>query len=257
MIDVDAVLDLAVKVESDRELTKAQEDRKAVQLHEQWRVKLQEDFDMPYMQALRSFLVERKKAGRTIYPPGKHIFRSLNLTPIDTVQVVIIGQDPYHGVGQANGLCFSVTPPVSPPPSLINIIKELYRDIKGREPTSQEIQQNADLSRWAEQGVLLLNAILTVEANAAGSHASKGWEKFTDRVVSIINEHCENVVFLLWGAYAQKKCHMLDAKKHCVLKSVHPSPLSAHRGFLGCAHFSKANAYLQKVGREPIKWLVS
>lgn len=200
------------------------------------------------MQALRAFLQAEKKQGKQIYPPGELIFNALNTTPFDRVKVVILGQDPYHGPGQAHGLSFSVMPGVPAPPSLQNIFKELEADL-GIARASHGCLQS-----WAEQGVLLLNAVLTVEKFKAASHQGKGWERFTDRIVAELNKKREQLVFLLWGSYAQKKGQIIDRDRHLVLQSTHPSPLSAHRGFLGCRHFSQANAYLEKQGLEPIDW---
>lgn len=221
---------------------------RAVQLAEDWKRVLGDEFQQPYMQQLRSFLIEEKAAGKIIYPPGPLIFNALNSTPLDKVKVVIIGQDPYHGPGQAHGLCFSVQPGVRTPPSLRNIYKEIERDL------GHPIPAHGYLQSWAEQGVLLLNAVLTVTQGQAGAHANRGWERFTSRIIEILNSQCEHLVFLLWGSYAQKKGQHIDESRHCVLKSVHPSPLSAHRGFIGCGHFSAANAYLLEHGRGPIDW---
>ena len=183
-----------------------------------------------------------------MYPAGRNIFRAFDKCPVESLKVVIIGQDPYHGVGQANGLCFSVNDGVQFPPSLQNIFKEINSDIGTPVPTS------GNLDRWAEQGVLLLNSVLTVRAHQAASHAGRGWEKFTDAVVRIIGERKQGVVYMLWGSYAQKKGQMADPAQNLILKSVHPSPLSVYRGFFGCKHFSQANAYLQSIGKEPIVW---
>ena len=213
-----------------------------------WQAVLGDEFAKPYMQQLRAFLVARKKAGATIYPPGAQYFNALNLTPFETVKVVILGQDPYHGPGQAHGLCFSVPKGVRPPPSLQNIFKEIKQDVGGNMPT------HGYLESWAKQGVLLLNAVLTVEQSQPAAHQGKGWETFTDEVISAISAQREGVVFLLWGSYARSKKKLIDTRKHLVLEAPHPSPLSAHRGFLGCGHFSKANAYLQQHGQQPIDW---
>lgn len=220
----------------------------SIQLTEGWLKLLQKEFDQPYMQSLKAFLVEEKAAGKTVYPPGKLMFNALNSTEFDQVRVVIIGQDPYHGPDQAHGLSFSVPYGVAIPPSLLNIYKELNSDL------GLAIPRHGNLQHWANQGVLLLNATLSVEAGKAGSHQKRGWETFTDRVIHLINEGRDNVVFLLWGSYAQKKGAFIDTQKHCVLKAPHPSPLSAHRGFLGCQHFSKTNQYLRSIGSEPIEW---
>jgi len=187
-------------------------------------------------------------SGAKVYPPGADIFAALDATPFDKVKVVILGQDPYHGPGQAHGLCFSVRPGVPAPPSLENIFKELQRDLGIARPT------HGCLQHWAGQGVLLLNAVLTVEDGRAGAHAGKGWEGFTDHVVDVLNREREHLVFLLWGSYAQKKGAMIDARRHKVLRAPHPSPLSAHRGFIGCGHFSAANEYLRRTGQAPIDW---
>jgi len=219
-----------------------------IRLQPGWKNCLQDEFHQPYMQALRSFLLQRKKQGAVIYPPGALIFNALDSTPFDQVKVVILGQDPYHGPGQAHGLCFSVQDGVQAPPSLVNIFKEIESDL-GVPCTS-----NGNLQRWAAQGVLLLNAVLTVEQGQAGSHQGKGWERFTDRIVAELNQHRNNLVFLLWGSYAARKGDAIDRSRHLVLKAPHPSPLSAHRGFFGCRHFSRANSYLQEHGLKPIHW---
>lgn len=224
----------------------------AVRLDPQWREALADEFAAPYMADLKRFLLERKAAGARIFPPGSHWFRALDLTPPDKVRVVILGQDPYHGPGQAHGLCFSVRPGVPVPPSLANIYKELQRDLGIAPP------RHGFLESWASQGVLLLNAVLTVEMGDAGSHQGKGWERFTDAVIARVNALDHPVVFLLWGSHAQKKAAGVDSVdrggRHLVLKAPHPSPLSAHRGFLGCGHFSQANAFLEGHGLEPIDW---
>lgn len=225
-----------------------------INLEASWLERLQDEFAKPYMTELRGFLLERKKSGATIYPPGPQIFNALDSTPFNEVKVVILGQDPYHGPGQAHGLCFSVRDGVRPPPSLVNIFKEIRDDVGadfGQPPV------NGNLEPWAEQGVLLLNATLTVERGQAGAHQGRGWEQFTDRVVAELNQSREGLVFMLWGSYAQKKGASIDRDKHLVLKAPHPSPLSAHRGFLGCRHFSKANAWLEKQGQAPINWGLS
>ena len=221
---------------------------RAVQLKPDWLDALQGEFAQPYMQQLRDFLQAEKAAGKAIFPPGALIFNALNSTPLDKVRVVIIGQDPYHGPGQAHGLSFSVPPGVRTPPSLRNIFKEINRDL------GLPIPQHGCLHSWAERGVLLLNAVLTVEQGQAGSHARRGWERFTSRVIELVNERCEHCVFLLWGSYAQRKGEQIDRTRHCVLTSVHPSPLSAHRGFIGNGHFSAANDYLVSNGLAPIDW---
>ena len=202
----------------------------------------------PYMKNLLSFLKEQEDAGKTIFPKKDDIFNALNQTVFSNIKVVIIGQDPYHGENQAMGLSFSVRPGVKIPPSLVNIYKEIEAEYDVKMPKS------GDLTSWAKQGVLLLNATLTVESGNAGSHQKKGWEKFTDKIIHAINDKHEHVVFMLWGAYAQKKGAFIDRKKHLVLESVHPSPLSAHRGFLGNGHFKKANDYLEKNGCKIIEW---
>ncbi len=223
-----------------------------INLHPSWLSRMADEFEQPYMAQLRQFLLERKRAGATIYPPGPKIFNALDATPFEAVKVVILGQDPYHGPGQAHGLCFSVRDGVALPPSLINICKEIDEDVGG--VGRDGAPSNGNLSRWAEQGVLLLNAVLTVERGRAGAHQGRGWERFTDRVVSELNSGREGLVFLLWGSYAQKKGATINRDRHLVLTAPHPSPLSAHRGFFGCRHFSKANAWLARQGLEPIDW---
>lgn len=220
----------------------------AIKLEPSWKAKLQSEFAKPYMTELKSFLQEQYARKKTIYPRGPEYFAALNATPFDQVKVVILGQDPYHGPGQAHGLCFSVRPGVAVPPSLQNIYKELNADL-GIKP-----QNHGYLMKWAEQGVLLLNATLTVEAGRAGSHQNRGWEQFTDRIVDLLNTEREHLVFVLWGSYAQKKGQFIDTKKHFVLKAPHPSPLSAHRGFMGSRPFSKINEYLESTGQAPIDW---
>lgn len=219
-----------------------------VRLEPGWKSVLQDEFSKPYFRDLRSFLVGEKEAGNVIYPPGALIFNAFDSTPFDNVKVVILGQDPYHGPGQAHGLCFSVPDPVPPPPSLRNIFKELQSDLGVPAPAS------GNLTQWARQGVLLLNAVLTVRANTPASHAGKGWESFTDAAIMALNQRHEHLVFMLWGSYAQKKGAFLDADKHLVLKAPHPSPLAAHNGFFGCRHFSQANNYLQQHDIQPIYW---
>jgi len=219
-----------------------------IKLEPSWKAALRAEFDQPYMHQLREFLRSERAAGKEIYPPGTLIFNALNSTPLDQVKVVILGQDPYHGPGQAHGLCFSVQPGVATPPSLVNIYKEMQRDL------NIPIASHGYLQSWAEQGVLLLNTTMTVERANAASHAKKGWEAFTDRVIQVVSEQCPNVVFLLWGAHAQSKQKLIDGTKHLVLKSVHPSPLSAYRGFLGCGHFSRTNSFLEQRGLAPINW---
>ncbi len=218
-----------------------------VQLHPGWLELLGDEFQKPYMQQLRSFLQEEKKRYR-VYPPGPLIFNALNSTPPDKVKAVIIGQDPYHGPGQAHGLCFSVPPGTPIPPSLRNIFTELHDDLGIAPPGHGHLQA------WAEQGVLLLNAVLTVRHGQAGSHQGRGWETFTDCVISHINNRLEHVVFLLWGSYAHKKGAQIDARRHGIIRAPHPSPLSAHRGFFGSRPFSRANTYLKTHGKQPIDW---
>jgi uracil-DNA glycosylase len=219
-----------------------------IRLEAGWKAALEDEFDKEYMRTLREFLRTQKVSGKVIYPPGAQIFNALDSTPLDRVKVVIIGQDPYHGPGQAHGLAFSVPPGVRPPPSLQNIFKELERDLDIPRP------HHGCLTHWTEQGVLLLNAVLTVEASDAGSHAKRGWETFTTRIIQVAAQQHEHLVFMLWGSYARKKAEQLDLSNHCVLTSAHPSPLSAHRGFIGNGHFSDANNYLQLHGRKPIDW---
>lgn len=218
-----------------------------VRIHESWRQVLQPEFDKPYFELLTDF-VRHAYATRQCFPPAGLIFRAFDLCPFDKVRIVIIGQDPYHDVNQAHGLCFSVQDGVPAPPSLVNIYKELNRDLGKPIPTS------GNLTHWAEQGVLLLNATLTVEAHRAGSHQGKGWEELTDAVIQALNNQRSNIVFMLWGSYAQRKGQYIDRRKHLVLTAVHPSPLSAYRGFIGCGHFSQANTYLQQHGQTPIAW---
>lgn len=228
--------------------------QKTGQLHPSWQAVIGEEFEKPYMQNLRAFLKQEKAAGKVIYPASPLIFNAFNHTPFDKVRVVIIGQDPYHGEDkgqpQAHGLSFSVPHGVALPPSLQNIYKEIAADL------NVEMSRNGDLTAWAEQGVLLLNATLTVEQAKAGSHQNKGWERFTDAAISALNKHHEGLVFVLWGSYAQKKGSMIDTQRHLVLKSVHPSPLSAHRGFFGNHQFSSINQYLIQRGGPPINWQV-
>jgi len=212
-----------------------------------WKALLIEEFNQPYFLSLKEFLVEEKKK-HTVYPPGKLIFNAFNLTPFDDVRVVILGQDPYHGSGQAHGLCFSVPVGVPPPPSLVNIFKEIESDLGIRAP------KHGNLEKWARQGVLLINATLTVRANQAGSHQNKGWEKFTDSVIKDLSDRKDNLVFLLWGNYALAKAAIIDGSKHHILKAPHPSPLSASRGFFGCRHFSKTNEILRQNGLKEIDW---
>jgi uracil-DNA glycosylase len=218
-----------------------------VKIEPTWKSKLSAEFEKEYFLKLTEFVKEEYRKN-TIYPPGSLIFNAFNLCPFERVKAVIIGQDPYHGPGQAHGLCFSVREGVDFPPSLINIFKEISSDMDIQRPL------NGNLERWATQGVLLLNATLTVRAHQAGSHQKKGWEEFTDNAIKILNEEKRNIVFFLWGAYAQKKGETIDRSRHLVLESVHPSPLSAHRGFFGNNHFSKCNNYLKEHGIEPIDW---
>lgn len=218
-----------------------------VRIEESWRTHLQGEFDKPYFATLTQF-VRSEYATRQIFPPGRQIFNAFDLCPFDRVKVVIIGQDPYHDDGQANGLCFSVNPGTPFPPSLQNIFKEISDDLGRPMPTS------GDLSRWARQGVLLLNATLTVRAHQAGSHQGKGWEQFTDAVIHELSAHRDHLVFMLWGSYAKAKGAQIDTSRHCILTAAHPSPLSAYRGFFGCHHFSLANAYLTSHGLTPIDW---
>lgn len=219
-----------------------------VKLEAGWKEALREEFEKTYMKELGDFLRSEKAAGKEIYPPGPLIFNALNSTPLDRVKVVVIGQDPYHGPGQAHGLCFSVQPGVATPPSLVNIYKELKRDL------NIDIAAHGYLQYWADQGVLLLNTSLTVERGNAGSHAGKGWQMFTDKVIEAVSAHQPHLVFLLWGAHAQSKECLIDTSKHLVLRSPHPSPLSAHRGFIGNGHFSRTNKFLEQHGMTPIDW---
>lgn len=219
-----------------------------VNIENSWKEKLSGEFEKPYMQELKKFLKTQCDQKKTIFPKDDDYFAALNLTPFEKVKVVILGQDPYHGPGQAHGLCFSVQPGVKFPPSLMNIFKEMNADIGLKPP------QSGCLTAWAEQGVLLLNSVLTVENGLAASHQGKGWEVFTDKIISILNDERENLVFVLWGAYAQKKGAFIDRKKHFVLESPHPSPLSAHRGFFGTKPFSQVNNYLQSKSIAPIDW---
>lgn len=218
-----------------------------VKIAEDWKEILQGEFDKPYFEELTRF-VRTEYSAAQIFPAGRNIFRAFDKCPFETLKVVIIGQDPYHGVGQANGLCFSVNDGVPFPPSLQNIFQEIRDDVGTPVPSS------GNLDRWAEQGVLLLNSVLTVRAHQAASHAGRGWEQFTDAVVRIIAERKQRLVYMLWGSYAQRKGQMADPTRNLVLKSVHPSPLSVYRGFFGCRHFSQANAYLESVGKTPIVW---
>ena len=220
----------------------------AIRLHPSWLEPLRPEFAEPYMADLKRFLVGEKRSGKRIFPKGSDWFRALDLTPLDDVRIVILGQDPYHGPGQAHGLCFSVPRGVPPPPSLVNIYKELESDL-GIKPA-----RHGSLEHWAKQGVLLLNSVLTVEMGRAASHRERGWERFTNRVIAEVDARGDPVVFMLWGSYAQKKAAFVDASRHLVLKAPHPSPLSAYSGFLGCRHFSRANAFLESRGLAPIDW---
>lgn len=219
-----------------------------VKLDPSWLKVLQPQFEAPYMQELRSFLVKEREAGKQIFPRGSEWFHALDATPLDKVRAVILGQDPYHNDGQAHGLCFSVKPGVQTPPSLVNIYKEMQADL-GLPPP-----RHGHLEHWAQQGVLMLNAVLTVEAHRAASHQGKGWEKFTDEIIRQVNNLDRPVVFILWGSYAQKKASFVDATRHLVIKSAHPSPLSAHNGFFGSKPFSRANAFLRAQGQPEIDW---
>ena len=220
----------------------------SIKLHPGWLERLRPQFAEPYMTDLKRFLTTEKEQGKRIFPKGANWFRALDLTPPDEVRVVILGQDPYHGLGQAHGLCFSVPNGVDPPPSLRNIYRELESDL-GITPA-----RHGFLEHWAKQGVLLLNSVLTVEMGRAASHRDRGWERFTDAIVAEVNARPGPVVFMLWGSYAQKKAAFVDTSKHLVLKAPHPSPLSAHSGFFGCRHFSQANAFLESRGLKPIDW---
>lgn len=213
-----------------------------------WKQELKDEFDKPYFEKIVQFLKQEKVAGKTIYPPGKLIFNAFDSTPFNNVKVVIIGQDPYHNPGQAHGLCFSVPDKVPPPPSLVNIFKELHEDL------GIPIPRTGNLEKWSRQGVLLLNAALTVEENKPMSHSQLGWHIFTDEVIRHISAHREHVVFMLWGRFAQNKEILIDPAKHKILKAAHPSPLSASSGFFGCRHFSKANNWLREMGEQPIDW---
>ncbi|SFV56012.1 Uracil-DNA glycosylase, family 1 [hydrothermal vent metagenome] len=225
--------------------------KNSISLEASWLAYLEDEFNKPYMKQLKKFLVEEKKLGKNILPKASLWFNALNSTPLEKVKVVILGQDPYPTVGHAHGLCFSALPDVKPlPKSLINIYKELQEDLGINNFHTSYLQP------WAEQGVLLLNAVLTVEAGKSNSHAGKGWEQFTDKIIEIINQNCQNVVFILWGAYAQKKGVSIDSSRHMIIKSAHPSPLSAYRGFWGSKPFSRTNNYLKSVGKNEIEWRV-
>lgn len=220
-----------------------------IDLETSWQTLLQAEFDKPYMQALQSFLQQEQKQGQVVYPKPEEVFKALNLTPFHQVKVVILGQDPYHGPQQAHGLSFSVPQGIKLPPSLRNIYKELKADL-----SDYTIPAHGDLSHWAKQGVLLLNASLTVRASEAGSHQKKGWEQFTDKIIQLLSAERSHLVFILWGKYAQSKALLIDGAKHLILQSAHPSPLSAYQGFLGSKPFSKTNTYLQDQGEKPIVW---
>lgn len=219
-----------------------------IKLSDSWLKHLKNEFEEDYMKQLKVFLAGEYKKNKTIFPAAKNYFAALDLVPVESVKVVILGQDPYHGAGQAHGLSFSVLEGVRFPPSLQNIFKELKEDM------GCDIPKSGDLTRWAEQGVLLLNSVLTVEQDKAASHQKQGWETFTDKIISVVNENCDHVVFILWGSYAQKKAQFVDRKKHFVIESVHPSPLSSHRGFFGSKPFSKANNWLKEKNIKPIDW---
>jgi uracil-DNA glycosylase len=223
-------------------------DTPTIRLEPSWKAHIGDYLLRPEMQALAAFLRAEKQEGKRIYPPGPEIFAAFEHTPFDAVRVVILGQDPYHGPGQAHGLCFSVRPGVRVPPSLDNIFKEIQRDLGNARP------DHGCLTPWADRGVLLLNSVLTVEEGRAGAHQGKGWEGFTDAAIDALNRERDGLVFLLWGSYAQRKGQLIDETRHCVLRAVHPSPLSAHRGFIGCGHFSAANRYLETRGQSPIDW---
>ena len=218
-------------------------------IEEGWKSVLIDQFQSPYFQTLKEFLVEEKKK-YTLYPPGRLIFNAFQRTPFDRVKVVILGQDPYHGRGQAHGLCFSVPPGIPKPPSLVNIFKELHSDLGTPMP------EHGNLEKWADQGVLLINATLTVRDSQAGSHQKRGWETFTNRVIELVSQEKSGVVFLLWGRFAQAKESLIESNKHLILKSAHPSPLSAYNGFFGCRHFSLTNEYLEKQGKTGIDWIL-
>jgi uracil-DNA glycosylase len=222
-----------------------------VKIESSWKAALKQEFSKPYFQQIADHLKIEKSQGKKIYPPGQKIFNAFNCTPLEKVKVVIIGQDPYHGHGQAHGLCFSVQDPTLPPPSLVNIFKELYEDVGVRIPS------HGNLTKWAQQGVFLLNASLSVRASEPMSHSKIGWATFTDHVIKLISDKKEHVVFLLWGKFAQEKKILIDEKKHLILTAAHPSPLSANNGFFGCRHFSKTNEWLMKQGIDPIDWSLS
>ena len=218
------------------------------QIHSSWLNALQQEFQKPYFTALKQFLLDEKAKGKTIYPPGSLIFNAFNSTPFDQVKVIILGQDPYHGPGQAHGLSFSVPEGIKPPPSLVNIFKEQKEDL------NITVSTNGNLQKWANQGVFLLNAILTVEAKQPASHQKKGWELFTDAVIKTLSDKREGLIFMLWGNFAKGKSALIDDTKHTILQAAHPSPFSAYNGFFGCRHFSKANEILRQQGKMPIDW---
>jgi len=226
----------------------ADTEKRKPQIEASWLEALGSEFEKPYIQELRNFLLEEKRRGAKVYPPGPLIFNAFNQTPFSETKVVILGQDPYHGPRQAHGLCFSVQRGIQPPPSLVNIFKELH-DSLGIPPA-----RHGDLTHWAKQGVLLLNTTLTVRAHQPKSHAGKGWETFTDRVIDTLNEKRQGLAFMLWGGHAKQKAKRIDGHRHLLLAAAHPSPLSAHAGFFGCGHFAKANAHLEKNGMQPVDW---
>lgn len=221
-----------------------------IKIEDSWKQALADEFEKPYFAVLRRFLQEEKTARKTIYPPGPLIFNAFNSTPFDKVRVIILGQDPYHGAGQAHGLCFSVQPGIKPPPSLVNMYKELKSDVPFEIPT------HGCLQKWTEQGVFLLNAILTVEANKPASHQKRGWEEFTNAVIQKLSKECNGLIFILWGNFAQQKSVLIDENKHTILKAAHPSPFSAYNGFFGCKHFSKTNEILKAKGEIEINWQI-
>ena len=223
-------------------------EQQKVEIHPSWYNVLKEEFEKEYFQEIKTFIKEEIKQGQIIYPPGRLIFNAFNTTPFDEVKVVVLGQDPYHGINQAHGLCFSVNHGVKPPPSLVNIFKELEQDLGFKIPT------HGNLEHWAKQGVFLLNAVLTVKANTPASHKDIGWMRFTDAVIQAISAQKENIVFLLWGKFAQEKAALIDQQKHLILKAAHPSPFSAYSGFFGCRHFSKANKFLISKKVTPVNW---
>ncbi len=226
----------------------AEEQVTSPKINASWKIKLQHEFNADYFRQLKAFLLQEKAQNKTIYPPGSLIFNAFDSTPFEAVRVVILGQDPYHGPGQAHGLCFSVSGNMNQPPSLKNIFKELHQDLGIPVPASGNLQ------KWAGQGVLLLNATLTVRMGEAGSHQNQGWEQFTDAVIRLISAEKKNVIFMLWGKYAQAKEVLIDPRKHFILKAAHPSPFSAYQGFFGCRHFSRANEILRNIGSEPVNW---